>query len=85
MVNLPRHKTMILRVSPEASLAEIFRQIVTEKHLDPYRCELRHPNQPDLALNMASPLKEYRLTEIDVVDIGSGEFCMPFFLQFIPT
>jgi hypothetical protein len=73
MVKLPHHKHMILRVSPDASLAAIFQQVVSEKQLDPYRCELRHPTQPDTPLSMASPLKHYRLTEIDVVEIGGGE------------
>ena len=73
MINLPHHKSTVIRVSPEATLADIFRQVVADKQLDPYTCEVRHPSQADVALNMASPLREYGLSEIDIVDIGAGK------------
>ena len=64
---------MLTRVSPNATLADIFKLVVTEKNLDPYKCEMRHPTSPDTPLNMASPLREYALTEIDVVAV-TGEW-----------
>ena len=69
-MNLPRNQKTVLRVSPQASLAEIFKQVVSDKNLDPYKHELRHSTQPDVALNMASPLGMYQLTEISLVNIA---------------
>ena len=69
-VNLPRKQKMITRISPKTSLADVFKSICTEKNLDPYKHELRHPTTPDVALNMASPLGDYRLSEITVIRVG---------------
>lgn len=58
------------RVNPKATLAEIYNMVCEEKNMDMYKYELRHPTTPDEALNMASPLEAYGLTEIVVVHIG---------------
>ena len=69
-VNLPRKQKMITRISPKTSLADVFKSICSEKNLDPYKHELRHPTTPDVALNMASALGDYRLSEITVIRVG---------------
>ena len=75
-VNLPRNQKMIARVSPKMSLADLFKMVCLEKNLDPYKYELRHPTKPDVALNMASALGEYALTEITVVGVGECTFVL---------
>ena len=69
-VNLPHSQKMMMRISPQMTLAEIFQLICSEKNLDPYKYELRHPTSPNEALNMASPLNTYRLTAINIVNIA---------------
>ena len=61
---------MISRVSPKTTLADLFKLVCSEKNLDPYRHELRHPTTPDVALNMANSLGDYRLSEITVIKVG---------------
>ena len=62
---------MISRVSPKTTLADLFKLVCSEKNLDPYRHELRHPTTPDVALNMANSLGDYRLSEITVIKVGN--------------
>ena len=78
-VNLPRQQKMISRVSPKVTLADLFKMICSEKNLDPYKYELRHPTRPDVALNMASALGEYGLTEITVINVGQSPLCATLF------
>lgn len=73
-VNLPRKQKMIMRISPKTTLAELFKNVCGEKNLDPYKHELRHPTTPDVALNMASALGDYRLSEIAVIKVGMWRY-----------
>lgn len=72
-VNLPKNQKMVLRIKPQSTLAEIFKMICSERNLDPYKHELRHPTQPNMALNMANSLASYRINEITVVSVSDSE------------
>ena len=55
--------------------------ICENKHVDPYKHELRHPTRPDEALNMASPLEYYGINEIYVVPLA-GRFVLFSYINY---
>lgn len=71
-----------MRVKPNISLAQIFQRTCEEKNLDPYKYELQHPTEPDIALNMAESLNVYKITEINLVS-ASGKNSSLWYLMFI--
>ena len=65
---------MLMRISPRTTLAQIFHMICSEKNLDPYKYELRHPTKPNEALNMANALSNYAINAINIVNIAGESY-----------
>ncbi|XP_023240108.1 actin cytoskeleton-regulatory complex protein PAN1-like isoform X2 [Centruroides sculpturatus] len=72
-VNLPRNQLMVLRVSPKTQLREVKQMACTEKHLDPSKYQLVHPNRPSQILDLSTQLIDYGSTEITLMSISNIE------------
>ncbi|XP_064648653.1 uncharacterized protein LOC135500887 isoform X2 [Lineus longissimus] len=73
IINLPKSQKMVLRVSLQTKLSEIFTIICSEKGLDSFIHELRHPKNHDMELNLDKSLQDYGLTEVNVVNIKAPQ------------
>ncbi|XP_074658581.1 uncharacterized protein LOC141911508 isoform X4 [Tubulanus polymorphus] len=69
IIGLPGDKQMVLRVSLQSKLADVFRSICDEKDLVPQFHEVRHPQTLE-TLDMEKTLKYYNITELVVVNNG---------------
>ena len=55
-VRLPRNQLAVVRVSPKTTIAEVLKQVCSDKGLDVKKYEVRHPGKPERFLVNYIPL-----------------------------
>ncbi|XP_044267448.1 cordon-bleu protein-like 1 isoform X2 [Tribolium madens] len=77
-VHLPRNQLYVTRVGQSVHLGDIMKKVCEEKILDPLKYEFRHPGNLDEILDPKLTLSDYAITEIYLVQKGTGSLNQAF-------
>jgi hypothetical protein len=77
-IHLPRNQLYVTRVSQNVHLEGIMKKVCEEKNLDCLKYEFRHPANLDEILDPKLTLSDYAITEIHLVQKGTGSLNQTF-------
>jgi hypothetical protein len=77
-IHLPRNQLYVTRVSQNVHLEGIMKKVCEEKNLDSLKYEFRHPANLDEILDPKLTLSDYAITEIHLVQKGTGSLNQTF-------